>query len=55
MTSVPTVFVLGASTSQPYGFPLGPELRNLVIDPFRGLSARERIFARVSQRAPNLS
>jgi hypothetical protein len=36
MIKRPTVFVLGAGASFPYGFPLGSGLRDIVIDPTRG-------------------
>jgi hypothetical protein len=42
----PTVFVLGAGASHPYGFPLGSGLRDIVIAPERGYPERERAFWR---------
>jgi hypothetical protein len=37
----PTVLVLGAGASQPYGFPLGADLKELVLTEMRGLTATE--------------
>ncbi len=34
MINKPTVFILGAGSSQPYGFPTGPELRHQIITSF---------------------
>ncbi len=42
MITRPTVFVIGAGGSRPYGFPLGAELVGDVLAPLRRLSARER-------------
>ncbi len=44
MIRLPTVFVIGAGASKPYGFPLGPELRNRVIDATRGMPARDKFY-----------
>jgi hypothetical protein len=46
MIRVPTVFVIGAGASKPYGFPLGSELRNLTVDPRPRWPKRERVFRR---------
>jgi|KBSMisStaDraftv2_1062788.scaffolds.fasta_scaffold271512_1 hypothetical protein len=42
MITKPSVFVIGAGGSRPYGFPLGAELVGDVLAPLRRLSARER-------------
>ena len=43
MISRPTVFVLGAGASQPYGFPLGSGLRDLILDPLSRVPLRDRV------------
>ena len=52
MIKTPTVFVLGAGASKPFGFPLGFELRDSVIAMMEGLKRRPGDFlelARVTQ------
>lgn len=48
MISLPTVFIVGAGASHPYGFPIGSELRNLVIDPLRKVPVRDRVVRRAA-------
>ncbi len=38
MITKPTVLILGAGASKPYGFPTGPELKNLVLERFQSRS-----------------
>lgn len=44
MINVPTVFILGAGASVPYGYPTGPELKNLIVQSLATDSSPSRIL-----------
>ncbi len=48
MIDIPVVLVLGAGASHPYGFPLGTELRNIIVGSTLGDSSRFRDLIRQS-------
>jgi len=44
MISVPTVFILGAGASAPYGFPLGPNLKAKILERLRNDAIRQTVY-----------
>ena len=53
MIKTPTVFVLGAGASQPFGFPLGFELRDSAINMIKGLKRQPGDFLELTRVEQN--